>query len=175
MKPLDELYLEWLYEQVANPNVTDPRRTYWRLLKQLHDKQAVWRVRYDDNRLAEGKYLRFEFADALGVSIEDEAWMGLECSVLELMVGLARNLCYEDLAERDTAFWFWKMIENIGLRHYTDADSDQNHIDGVLDRVLLRKYDADGNGGFFPLRNPSKDQRSVELWYQLSAYVMEQN
>jgi hypothetical protein len=44
-------------------------------------------------------------------------------------------------------------------------------VDEILERVIGRTYRPDGRGGFFPLRYAEKDQREVELWYQLNAYV----
>ena len=40
--------------------------------------------------------------------------------------------------------------------------------------IIWRTYDSNGYGGLFPLRNPREDQRKVELWYQLNAYLLEQ-
>jgi hypothetical protein len=40
-----------------------------------------------------------------------------------------------------------------------------------MERCVWRTYEPNGVGGFFPLENPNEDQREVELWYQMSAYV----
>ena len=36
-----------------------------------------------------------------------------------------------------------------------------------------RRYKRSGEGGLFPLKNAAKDQRKVEIWYQLSSYLLE--
>ncbi len=46
-------------------------------------------------------------------------------------------------------------------------------IDDILERLIWRQYQEDGQGGFFPLAWPEQDQREVELWYQMNAYLAE--
>jgi hypothetical protein len=173
-KPLDELYFIWLYRQVANPDVADPAFTYWKLLKELYTKEFVWLVPNDDNRIVDGKELRVEFIQDEGLTEVDLDWIELGCSMFELMVGLSRRLSFE--AEGEPHYWFWNMMENIGLQKYSDERRlARIHINKVLDRVIFRTYDPDGRGGLFPLNHSTQDQRNVELWYQLSAYVLEQS
>lgn len=173
-QPLDELYFQWLYSQVADPEVADPSLTYWKLLKILFTKEAIWQVPNDDNRLEDGKALRLDFLDETRVKPTRD-WTDLACSVLELMVGLARKLSFEDLAGGRPHYWFWKMIENLGLIGYSDdRPLPLKKIDTILHRVLYREYKRTGLGGFFPLKHTKKDQRKVELWYQMSEYLLEQ-
>ncbi len=60
-KPLDELYLEWLYEQIADSRVANPRHTFWKLAHYLYTKEFMWLIPNDDNRVEDGRYLRVEF------------------------------------------------------------------------------------------------------------------
>jgi hypothetical protein len=171
-KPLDELYLEWLYSQAADPNVKDPRITYWKLFKQLFQKEFAWIIPNDDNRMEDGKELRRVFAESQDFDILDEDWFDLGCSFLELMVGLSRKLAFEGGGE--SHYWFWDMAENLKLKNCTDARQfSTKRVDDIMDNVIWRQYEPDGKGGFFPLTNPREDQRGVELWYQISAYVVE--
>lgn len=171
---LDEQYLTWLYGQVGSVKVRTPSKTYWSLLKQLYTKEFIWFVPNDDNRVEDGRDLRIEFYHDTGVSLDAE-WMGLGCSFLELMVGLSRRLAFE--GEGEPRDWFWVMIDNLGLTDYNDSYFHQHDsyedIEEVLDGVIWRTYDADGSGGFFPLTHPDRDQRNVEIWYQLCAYILE--
>lgn len=179
--PLDELYFVWLYDQVGDSKVKSPTRTYWRLLKLLFIKEFVWFVPNDDNRIEDGKDLRYEFVEKTGLKDVDQNWIQLGCSVLELMIALSRRLAFE--AEGEPRGWFWTLMENIGLGGYSDdhmrrADYgylrwSEKSVDEILDRVLWRTYNSDGSGGFFPLNHPKEDQRNIELWYQLSAYLLE--
>jgi hypothetical protein len=175
-QPLDELYFQWLYSQVADPEVTDPSLTYWKLLKIFFTREAIWRVPNDDNRLEDGKALRLDFVSENKLGTVNREWTDLACSVLELMVGLARKLSFEDLAGGKPHYWFWKMVENLGLIGYSDdRPLSLKKIDNTLDRVLYREYKPSGRGGFFPLKHTQKDQRKVELWYQMSEYLLEQS
>jgi hypothetical protein len=173
-EPLDESYLVWLYRQVADSNAKDPSLTYWNLLRTLFKQEFVWVVPNDDNRLEDGKDLRLEFLRESHIDHADvdDDWIGLGCSVLELMVGLSRRLAFE--ADGEPYYWFWRLMENIGLQRYSDSHRlPIHHIEDVLERVIFRQYNYNGHGGFFPLKFAQEDQRNVELWYQLNAYVLE--
>lgn len=171
-KPLDELYFRWLYSQVADED-TPP--TYLKLFRQLFTTEFLWLIPNDDNRLEDGKALRREFLtdQAIDPRDVDPDWIELGCSVLELVVGLSRRLEFE--AGGQPHYWFWKLLENIGVRNYHDGVRryPRQHIDEVLHTIIFRQYNRHGLGGFFPLQGPCEDQRNVELWYQLEAYVLE--
>lgn len=171
-EPLDELYFKWLYRQVDDVSESNPSYTYWRLLKLMYTKEFVWFVPNDDNRLQDGKDLRYEFIDDERLQQVDSGWVNLPCSVLELLVALSRKLSFE--AEGPPAYWFWQMIENLGLYGYNDRTVYPTAVvEGILDRLMFRTYEHNGRGGLFPLRCADEDQRKVELWYQMSAYVLE--
>lgn len=172
---LDELYFEWLYSQVADAQIEDPSLTHWKMLQLFFATEYVWVVSNDDNRAEDGKALRREFLEQASNAIRhgvDREWIELGCSVLELMVGLSRRLAFE--ADGEPHYWFWTLVDNLGLEHFNDVgDIPSDEIKQALQRVIFRTYEPDGTGGFFPLRNPVRNQRKVELWYQLSAYVLE--
>lgn len=174
--PLDELYFTWLYSQVASLRLKRPSRTYWSLLRQLYTKDFVWFVANDDNRVEDGRELRNEFLDAEGIEIDGNSreWESLPCSFLELLIGLSRRLAYE--AEGQPTDWFWKLLSNMDLDGLTDAVYTEKHRDDVdeyLNMIIFRTYNPDGGGGLFPLRAPTRDQTNVEIWYQMSAYILE--
>ena len=176
-QPLDESYLEWLYSQVADPEVDNPTLTYWSLFRHLLKTQFVWSIPLDENRAEDGKELRHEFADTYLIRTADlnRDWLELDCSVLELMVGLSRKLAFEAEGGGPN-YWFWKLLENLELTGYSDDQRfPARRITEIIQRVLSRQYEPNGEGGFFPLNRPTQDQRQVELWYQLSAYVLEQD
>jgi hypothetical protein len=173
-EPLDELYLRWLYAGVGDVRLRNSSRTYWTLLRQFYKKEFVWIVPNDDNRVEDGKDLRYEFIDACGIETVDDAWINMGCSMLEMLIALSRRLAFE--AEREPRDWFWRLIENLDLEEFTDANFNnraRRHVDTVLDNVVWRLYLPDGRGGLFPLDHPAEDQRDVEIWYQLSAYLLE--
>jgi len=170
----DDLYLEWLYGEVANVRTRSRSRTYWRLLRQMYKTEFIWWVPNDDNRCEDGKDLRYEFIDVSGIQTVDNEWLSMGCSMLEMLIALARAAAFE--TEGLVHEWFWQFIENLGLEAFTDARYNaraEQHVQNVLDAIIWRLYSHDGAGGLFPLRNPPHDQREVELWYQLNAYLVE--
>jgi hypothetical protein len=175
-EPLDEQYLTWLYSQVGAVKLKTQSRTHWDLLRHLYKKEFKWFVANDDNRCEDGKDLRYEFLDAREIDENDvdPEWMHMPCSMLEMLIALSRRLSFE--TETEARLWFWHLIETMGILH-SDKDYDQHReeIDEAVERVIWRTYDSDGKGGLFPLNRPQHDQRYVEIWYQLSAYLLELN
>lgn len=176
--PLDEQYLTWLYRQVASISLKNPARTYWSLARQLYTKEFVWLVPNDDNRVEDGRDLRYEFIDDADIYDAPNEWIDLGCSFLEMLIGVSRRLSFE--GEKGTpSEWFWMIMENIQLDRVTDQIYSRNpdtigaEIDDILERIIWRQYDYDGLGGLFPLRMPVEDQREIEMWYQMSAYLLE--
>jgi hypothetical protein len=181
---LDEEYFKWLYSQVGSPRHRNPAKTYWSLTRQLYNKEFIWIIPNDDNRLEDGKELRYEFLDISGLEDPDGTWTQMGCSMLELMIALSRRLSFMDMHEGDPANWFWHILDNVGLLRYNDRlynPDNEKHahrfltIDETLDRIIWRTYEYDGRGGFFPLEESRRDQTEVELWYQLNSYMMERN
>lgn len=170
-RPLDELYLEWLYSQVASLRSRNPERKHWALLRQLYSTEFVWFVPNDDNRVEDGRDLRHEFLEDEGLTDVDPEWMDLGCSAFEMMLGLARRLSFE--AEGEPREWFWRLMENIDLASDNDQTHNEKKVEATLKRVIYRTYKRDGSGGLFPLKHAEEDQRDVELWYQLCAYLLE--
>lgn len=169
---LDELYFDWLYSQVASVRTKNPSNTYRNLFHMLYTKEFLWLVPNDDNRIEDGKLLRLEFLEEVGLETKDQFWMDLGCSMLELLIGLARRLYFE--ADDSVSGWFWELLENLRLDKYNDrVHIPPAMVEQALDRVIWRTYKPDGSGGLFPLVHPAEDQRKVELWYQLNAYINE--
>lgn len=171
--PLDELYFTWLYSQVGSVNIADPSRTHWNLLRKLYNKEFVWFIPNDDNRAEDGRYLRKEFIEERGIVSIDDDWMRLGCSMLEMLIGLSRRLSFE--AGNPTDVWFWMLIRNVGMEFSTDASPfHEERIDTTLEKIIWRTYRYNGSGGgLFPLRHPQEDQRKIEIWYQLNAFLLE--
>jgi len=171
-EPLDEIYLRWLYSQVGSVKTRIKSRTYWRLFRQLYATEFVWFIPNDDNRVMDGRQLREDFLQESEIFDVDENWMALGCSFLELLIGLSRRLSFEGGGEPSP--WFWQLLRNIELDQLTDAqENSTEEISEKVNRVIFRTYYPSGVGGLFPLRSTMQDQREVELWYQLNAYLLE--
>jgi hypothetical protein len=165
----DDVYLEWLHDQVFVR--TQRGATYWKLLRQMHQTEFLWFVPNDENRAEDGKDLRREWIEQSGFT-PPGSWMELGCSFLEMLVALARRMEFE--ADETPQHWFWHLLENLEFESYHDGSGySRNYVTRRMRVVIDRRYDMMGNGGLFPLRNPSKDQRKVELWYQMSEYLLQ--
>lgn len=144
----------------------------------MHNIEFDDSVHNDDNRSAEGRELRFEFIDDtqdLG-EFDPEEWdfISSPATLFEVLVALCRRLDFQ--AELGVSNWYYVLIQNLGLKQYADNDvasSQKGSITRKLNKLNNRTYSADGRGGLFPLKDPPNDQRTVELWYQMSYYILE--
>jgi len=92
--------------------------------------------------------------------------------MLEMLIALSQRLSFE--GEGKSRRWFWHLIENLNLNIYNDKHGVPfEEVNAILDRVIWRTYNRDGSGGLFPLRRAARDQRKIEIWYQMSAYLLE--
>lgn len=94
--------------------------------------------------------------------------------MLEMLIGLSRRVAFE--SDRAPGEWFWRLMNNLEFDHITDdiyEISIEEAVDATLDRVIYRHYEPSGQGGLFPLTHAQHDQRTVEVWYQLQAYLLE--
>jgi len=173
--PLDDAYFEWLYSQVGSVTNRNLAKTYWTLLRLLHQKEFTWsNVVMDENRAHDGRDLRLEFLRSTGTELgkDDTHWMDYGCSMLELLIALSRKLAFE--GEGEASAWFWELVGNLGLDECTDANPpDAKIVNLILDKVVERDYSPNGAGGLFPLENANEDQTHIELWYQANAYLLE--
>lgn len=172
-RPLDEEYFEWLAVQVVNIRLRNPKTTYWEVLKHLYSTEFFWRIRNDDNRVADGKELRSEFLNGEAVN----GWESQGCSFLEMLIALSRRLAFQTEGV-SVAEWFWHLITNVELNisdlEYEDRRM-QNFVDQVLQNINNRTYDRNGRGGLFPLHIPGLDQTKIEIWDQMNYYLIERS
>jgi hypothetical protein len=129
----------------------------------------------DDNRAEDGLKLRERFELESSLRLLD---LG-ECRMLEFLIALAIRLnesVYDHNNPDQTPYWFWILIKNLQLDEYDDYyPFDKIHVDIklVFMRLNRRLYTTSGYGGLFPLEEPKEDQRKVEIWYQMMAYLGE--
>lgn len=171
---LDDQYFEWLYKVIRVNRNRNPEQTYIKLAHQLYKTPFYWYVSNDDNRAEDGKCLRDEFMNTMGIDEVPTDWYELDCSVLEMLIALAGRVSFE--SHGTPGDWFWKFMNNLELNQYNDlvyCDSVEREISHSIGRFLEREYERNGEGGLFPLQHPKRDQRKVELWYQMSAYLLE--
>ena len=168
-------YVKWLC-YVGGLDNFGPR--HMRFAWELYQKNFYPLVGNDDNRCADGKELRGEYAQAM--RLHDVHFLNGPCSVFEALVGIARRMEYIISLPYETnpvARWFLLLIKNLNLHFYDDEDICSMDIelrnDYILTKWLERDYDGNGKGGIFPLNRPREDQRRIEIWSQMHAYLDE--
>ena len=145
---------------------------YFEVMHQLFRTEYYWSVPNDDNRGADGLKLRERYGYP---EVESE------CSLLEMLLGLAvrchEEIMYDPSKDYKQEDWFWMMLTNLGLNRMRDISFGdawvENDVTGICDVFMDREYARNGRGGLFPLKAPREDQTKVEIWYQLSAYLLE--
>ena len=168
---INNLYFEKLCS-VAGLKGPVEHCNYFELMYQLYRTEYYWSVPNDDNRGADGIKLRerYKFPD-----------VDSDCSLLEMLIALALR-CDEEIMYNPTegdksVDWFWMMLTNLGLSKMRDSsfESGWNHetVSVICDTFMDREYATNGRGGLFPLKAPQQNQTKVEIWYQLSAYLLE--
>lgn len=172
---LDDQYLVWLYTNfigaVSNPN---PVRSHWKLVNQLYRMRFTWVLHDDKNRAEDGKALRDLFIDSCDIQDVEVNWLQIDCSVLEMMIGLAQRASFLSCGEPGD--WFWKFLRNLGLSEYNDRIYNsyiKGEVDAIISRLLDRTYGRNGDGGIFPCNDARNDQAQVPLWSQLQTYILE--
>lgn len=172
-------YFEWLRNQVENEYEPYGAGTHRLLLRRLYELEFYATLDRDNDRIIDGMELR-NLYDEERMYPDDREDRYAPCSMLEMIFAMCKYLeehvMSNDLYGNRFGKWFWTMIENAGLAFLTDrsysSDAD-NYVTAVVAKINDRKYDANGDGSFFPLRNPRADMRNVDLWYQCQWYITE--
>lgn len=170
---IEKDYFNWLQNLLGNNN---PKYiTFEQLMTYLHETEFTYTIPKDANRAEDGKGLRRRFVIAtLG---EDEGLsdeLSGPCSVLEMMIALAfacEEIMEDPLKGDRTAFWFWKMINSLGLSSMYNGHFDEEKVKNAISRLLARKYEPNGRGGLFTVKNCEEDLRKIEIWWQACRYL----
>lgn len=166
-------YFEWLYDKVCKGRAHS-KFSYVKLFEYLHQTEFIFIIPNDINRAKDGADLRYRFA----MLKDDDTIMDIldgPCSVLEMMVALAIR-CEESIMD-DTQFgdrtgqWFWGMMSNLGIGRMDDDIYDEDYLNTVISRFLERRYEPNGKGGLFYIKDCEDDLRDVEIWIQLCWYL----
>lgn len=169
--PLAQAYFHWLGGQVREEQTGHQNKTYWDLMQIMHDVEFVMVVANDDNRIVDGLDLRSEFLNEQMLDYPRD-YFGF-CTIFEVMIALSRRLAF--VADDSAEGWAWQLLCNLELDKYYDPLSVRKgaKVHEALHNLVWRNYETDGTGGFFPLTWPERDQTKIELWSQMSAYVLE--
>ena len=154
-----------------------PSENYHDLLTTLHDFDFEGFVANDNNRSVDGLKIREQFCDEFGV--DDMELLPGKCTVLEMLIALSYRLEFETAQsrwEKTPSQWFWILIDNLRLSDYNDRVFDpmiERVVEDKIRKLVDRTYDINGDGGLFPLNYTRHDQRTVEIWYQMTEYILE--
>lgn len=175
MDDIRKLYFDWLTSLVSTD---DEYACYNELLSHLHEREFYWSVNNDFNRAADGVDLRSTFADDNNIDyLSIRADLMGPCSVLEMLVGLAKRIEDSIMGDADfgdrTGYWFWSMISNLGLMKMKKNRFNLAECDEILDNFLDRKYDFNGTGNIFYVEEPFMDMRNSEIWLQMCWWLNE--
>ena len=172
-----QTYFNWLYAKVGSLKDKNPSHTKWLLCEHLFNEPFTFFVPNDENRACDGLDLRGEYDEDTG---HNSGMSDAPVTVFEMLIAFAERAAYEDSYRQgkdSVRYWFWRGIDNLSINiddetYANNPDMDE-YVSWVLGIFLDRKYEPSGKGGLFPLSSPKQDQRKVELWYQLAAYVLE--
>lgn len=166
-------YFEWLYKNACKGKIND-NVSYRKVFHLMHNTNFDFYMPNDVNRANDGIDLRYRFGNRHGydniMNIIDEP-----CSVLEMMLALAMrcedtimaNVAYGDR----TTQWFWGMMQSLGLSYMIDERYDQNEANRILYDFMEHRYQPNGKGGLFYIRDCANDLRDEEIWTQLCWYL----
>ena len=178
-------YFQWLCDLVR---CDQDDKSYYDLLGMMYETPFEVKIDNDINRAVDGNELKGAYIlDVYGAeeqkNIDFHMPAEQNCSILEMIMGISKRMAFE-LAEdesEDCDFYkyFWEIIENLGLKQYDDDQFGDSlarckiEIREILNKLNERKYKKSGEGGMFPLLFPEKNQKKVEIWYQMQAYINE--
>lgn len=180
-------YINWLLNRVHFENLRGDVRhgfssslKYKKLMDILGNTTFNVIIERDVNRVKDGLSLRYDFFDDCGVN---GGCFTQPCSILEFLIGLSIRIDTEyigDPAEECPEFIFWEMICNLGLDKMDDTNFNTEDVREILDIFVNREYRGDGKGNIFPLKSVTIDekgdkidQKNVEIWSQMLAYISE--
>lgn len=184
-------YFEWLCDQVNCESYKG--EDYTMVLRSLYDTPFNYIIDKDANRYDDGISLQKEYVGRMkgrpydtDISPRERLEFSIHygCSILEMLIALSRRMSFiMDECDIDSSpqRWFWEMMDNLGLRTFSDSNmmfsSDVYSfakVNDVLSTLIDRKYAKNGgNGGLFPVLKPNKNHRKLEIWYQMMEYFGE--
>lgn len=174
----DDTYFLWLKELVRH------EKGYDMLLLRLFDTPFYWdpiKVPLDKNRAEDGKKLRLIFCQERDEESDVISSM-LPCSVLEMLVGLAKRMEEELLHNPEegdrTGEWFNVMLGNLNLLGFTDdsffaGDWSEEMVDARVIKWMHKRYGRNGIGSLFPIKSGTLWQDEMDIWMTMNRWIIE--
>lgn len=152
------------------------KSSYTKLCWLLHNMPFMYILDMDENRAVDGVYLRKNFIDRHPEYSLEELYADRMCSVLEMMVALAKR-CHDSVIDapgsgNGKSYELFKlMLDNMGLDKYTDNKFNQKAVEKIVNNMLDRDYPSDGKGSMFYIPGIEYDMKDAEIWYQAMWYI----
>ena len=176
----NEAYFKWLGSLIKDSD--QDKKPYSFLINQLHHTTFYSLVPNDDNRGKDGENLRVRFMEHYESHVQP--LYGRSCTLLEMLIALAfrmNEIMIGEPFELSVSECFWLFIRNLDLEWYKDiaayddifVGAEKSRLEEIIQNFLERRYTYNGHGGIFPLKKAKRDQRTTEIWYQMSDYLLE--
>lgn len=174
---MEELWDDYLLYLLWRCNLQENKK-YNRLFHILHEIPFVYVLERDGNRSDDGIELRDDYDILEEYKNYFEEFMNRDCSVLEMLIALAIRVDDDiigDPAEEHPEKFFLEMIENLGLDVFWGNAYmfDDQKVEKILDKWMYRRFNKNGRGSPFPVKNDKRDQRELEIWDQVNSYINE--
>ena len=158
-----ENYYIWLCDLVD----LEAHGEYSNLFSFLYDTEFVWSVAKDSNRAGDGKMLREDYTHEVSwFDISYGEWLNEPCSLLEMLIALARRTRVDLMPEFDItdSDWFWIFIKNLGFDRYDDrCVFDEKFV------TLFQKKVA--NFGFCVTFFEKRAFMGADIWQKLQCWL----
>lgn len=158
-------YEQYLIDIIASGQ---KKRKYSRLLHDLYLIPFRYSLWLDESREADGLDMREAYLDTFGFAGQRD--FPEKCTVLEVLVAMCLR-CERDVMGRSdkdrTDEWFWEMMYHARLTDYPDNLYRQREVCNIINRILDRKYDKNGDGSFFYIPGDNRNWRKADLWMQM--------
>lgn len=163
-------YRLWLNNKVAN----DISPSYGQLLAILWRTEFIAEYENDNNRIADGKVLRDEFADS--VNLDNAEYLKLKATpvrLIEVMIALAQRLSGIVSVDDNTSLYFWEMVASLEMNKMDDSNFTASSAQKKIDILLGHKYKRNGRGGLFFIKGigPDYNAPGLDIWTQAMAYL----
>ena len=173
---MDELWDDYLQYLIWRGGLQKMTK-FGRLFEILHHINFECVLERDENREDDGVELREEYSvpDCFDAE-QEEAFYAQKCSVLEMLIALSIRVDDEfigDPAEEHPEDFFMEMIENLGLDKFNGNRYRDDDVIKIIQRWMDRKFNKNGHGSPFPMKYDRRDQRKLEIWDQMNAYISE--
>lgn len=168
-------YLEWLSDIIHL--YSEEHADYTSLIKYMYSYRFRYSVVGDENREKDANNILYmRYMDEYGLPYDMETLHDRDTSVLEVLIALSIR-CERDIMGEPDEFkddrWFWIMLENLSLDGCTNDVFDEETVDYILSKWLDRRFAYNGNGGIWPLKFTNRNQKFVEIWYQMQEFLEE--